>query len=280
MTNLLSSEQVEEFKKNGILVIKSFYDFEQEVLPIQKGIWSVINLMIQKYDLAITQKPFSPTTFDSGYQELIAYDRRLGGEVYDTIKQLPSFLRLVCSIKNENIFCQIRNTDMAGIGRGSYGIRIDNPHEEKFRASWHQDYLAQFGSIDGVVLWSPLLGLTAEMGPVQFCLKSHKDGVVPVYTKDKDHPEKSGAYALTLDKVDERVESYSHIAPLTKPSDLVLIDFLTLHASGFNNSDRSRWSMQFRYFNFKHPSGIELGWRAGYGAGVTLKDILPKYVLD
>jgi hypothetical protein len=277
---MLSAEQLQEFKENGVLVIKSFYDSKTEIEPIQYGIWTIIGLMIKKHELNITQKEFNSSTFDEGYQELIAYDRRLGGEIYDIIKQLPSFLRLVCSIRNEEIIRQIRGTDMVGIGRGSYGIRIDNPKEEKFRAPWHQDYLAQFGSIDGIVLWSSLATLTEDMGAVRFCVGSHKDGVVPVYTKDKQNPEKTGAYALILESEQERINRYPIVAPLTVPTDLVLIDFLTLHASGYNTSVRSRWSMQFRYFNFKHQSGIDLGWRAGYGSGVTLKDVLPEYVLD
>lgn len=277
---MLTEEQVQRFYDDGVLVIPSFYDFEKEIQPIQFEIWRVIGLMIKKYNLPIKQKDFSPENFDSGYIEIITFNRKIGGEIYDTIKQLPSFLRLVTNSKNESIFKSIRKTDMVGIGRGSYGIRIDNPNEERYRAPWHQDFLAQFGSMDGIVFWSPLVEIKEDMGPVHFCLGSHKDGVVPVYTRDNEHPEKTGAYALRMREEKKIVSKYKIVSPLTKPSDLILIDFLTIHSSGFNTSFKSRWSMQFRYFNFLHPSGYELGWRAGYGAGVTLRDILPKYVLD
>lgn len=278
--SLISNSQIEQFKRDGFLILKSFYDAQGEIGKIQFGIWGIIRLMIKKYNLSIVQDEFNPNTFDSGYQEMIAINRRFGAEVYDAIKQIPSFMRLVCKETNEELFKQIRQTNLAGIGKGSYGIRIDNPHEEKFRATWHQDYLAQFGSEDGLVFWSPLKKLYQEMGPVQFCIGSHVDGVVPVYTHDKRNTDKSGAYALVMESELERIKRYSLASPLSEPGDLILIDFLTIHASGYNVSNESRWSMQFRYFNFNHQSGIDMGWRGGYANGITLHDVLPQYVLD
>lgn len=278
--NPLTDKQVQEFREKGLLFIESYYNLQTEIEPIQFGIWKILGLLIKKYNLDIRQSSFTPENFDEGYQALIKHNRQYGAEVYDAIKQIPAFMRLVCNFKNESIIRQIRESNMVGIGKGSYGIRIDNPDEEKYRAPWHQDYLAQFGSIDGIVLWSPLVKMTEEMGPVKFCLNSHKDGVVPVYTKDKMNPEKKGAYALILENAEERINHYTQVSPLSKPGDLILIDFLTLHSSGYNVSPRSRWSMQFRYFNFNHQTGIDLGWRGGYGTGVTLRDVLPEYVLD
>ena len=53
------------------------------------------------------------------------------------------------------------------------------------------------------------------------------------------------------------------------------MDFLTLHQSGQNVSDRSRWSMQFRYFNFADPVGVDIAWAGSYAAGMKFEDILP-----
>ena len=50
-------------------------------------------------------------------------------------------------------------------------------------------------------------------------------------------------------------------------SDLLIMDFLTLHASGHNTSRRSRWSMQSRLFNFREPTGVSHAWRGSYAAG-------------
>lgn len=278
--SIITAAQVEEFKNKGVLVIPGFYDLEEDVRPIQQGIYDLIGLIIGKYQLKIQRPAFEPETFDAGFQDLIAYDRRIGGEIYDAVKQLPAFVRLVAAKKNEELLHQVRGTALAGIAGGGYGIRIDNPTEEKYRAPWHQEYPAQLRSLDGVVLWSPLVPITPELGPVEFCVGSHKGGVIRVLTRDADNPEKSGAYALRLENEAKVIASYPHISPLTRPGDLVLLDFLTLHTSGFNRGTRSRWSMQFRYFNFLDPTGVRIAWKGSFVSGVDFRDVHPELVAD
>ena len=280
MPSPLSATQVEEFRNNGILVVPAFYDSVEEVCPIQKGIYDLIGLIIGKYKLKIRQPAFAPETFDTGFQELIGHDRRIGGEIYDAVKQLPAFVRLVAARKNEEILLQVRGAALAGIAGGGYGIRIDNPNEENFRAPWHQEYPAQLRSLDGLVLWSPLVPITSEIGPVEFCIGSHKGGVIRVLTQDPDNPGKSGAYALRLENEASLIASYQRSAPLTRPGDLVLVDFLTLHRSGFNRSARSRWSMQFRYFNFLDPTGVRIAWKGSFAAGTDFRTVHPELVAD
>jgi hypothetical protein len=277
---ILSQAQIAEFNRNGLLVIRGFYDLETEVIPIQRGIHDLIGLALQKHGLDIERPAFDTATFDWGFQQLIACERQLGGEIYDAVKQIPAFVRLVASQKNESVFRQLRNESFPAVAGGGYGIRIDNPNEEKYRAPWHQEYPAQLRSPDGVVMWSPLVEMTNALGPVEFCVGSHLRGIVQVSTRDPENPDKSGAYALRLKNEAQLISSYPRVAPLTRPGDLVLVDFLTLHASGFNVSDRSRWSMQFRYFNFNNPTGIRIGWKGSFAAGVDFRNVHPELVAD
>jgi Phytanoyl-CoA dioxygenase (PhyH) len=275
-TSLLTIDQIEEFHLNGVLILRSFYDLTTEIEPIQYAIHRIIAILINKYQLPIQQLPFSRENFDSGYQELITYDRQIGGEVYDAIKQIPGFIRLVVSANHDTIFSQLRQSDLPGVAAAGYGIRIDNPLEDKYRAPWHQDYPAQFRSLDGLVFWSSLVPVTQSLGPVEFCIGSHKNGLAPVYTNDPKNPDKSGAYALTIKNEESLISSYPHIAPLTQPGDLIIIDFLTLHRSGLNISERSRWSMQMRYFNFHEPTGIKIGWKGSFASGVKVEEVHPE----
>ena len=274
----LTEAQVERFQRDGVLLVPDFYDLERDIKPIQFFIYRLLGVLARKYDLPIEQDEFRSETFDGGYQSLIAHDRRIGGEVYDAVKQIPAFMRLVADERHAGIFSQLRRTDLPGLAGGGYGIRIDNPFEEKFRADWHQEYPAQLRSLDGLVFWSPLITVTEALGPVRFCLGSHRDGLVPVHTKDPDNPEKLGAYALTLQDKEARVARYEQIAPLTKPTDLLVSDFLTLHASGYNRGERSRWSMQFRYFNFLDPVGVRIGWSGSFAAAVNFQQFHPELV--
>jgi hypothetical protein len=274
MMNLLTDPQAAEFGTNGVLVLPNFYDLESEVAPIQRGIHDVIGEVMRRHGVNDTRKPFSAPDFDDNYLAFIAQDRGWGGEVYDAVKQVPAFLRLVSHPKHELLFRELRPGSTPGVAAGGYGIRIDNPNESRFRAQWHQEYPAQLRSIDGLVFWSPLVPVTQEIGPVQFCLGSHRDGTVPVHVGTGT--DRSGAYALTLKDETEVIARYPVAAPLVSPGDLVVIDFLLLHASGHNVGHRSRWSMQFRYFNFGDPVGRSHGWKGSFAAGVNFRSIHPE----
>lgn len=276
--DLLSDAQVAEFHRNGVLVVPSFYDPESDILPIQRAIHQVIGQVMKRHGIPDARPAFSAERFDDGYQSLIALDRSHGGEIYDAVKQIPAFIRLLADSRHEVLFKALRSGSIPGIAAGGFGIRIDNPREDRFRAEWHQEYPSQLRSLDGLVFWSPLVHMTPELGPVQFCLGSHTGGAVPVLTRPEG--DKTGAYALRLKDETSLLERYRQTAPLTTPCDLVIIDFLTLHASGFNQSSRSRWSLQFRYFNFDNPTGLAHGWRGSYATGIDFRSIHPELCAD
>lgn len=277
---LLTTEQIAEFKLNGVLILRDFYDLERDIRPIQQSIYTLIGILISKYKLPIARPAFSPEHFDSGFQELLAVNRAYGAEIYDAVKQIPAFVRLVGLGVHEQLFRELRTDSVPAVAAGGYGIRIDNPNEDRFRANWHQEYPAQLRSLDGLVYWSPLLAVTEAMGPVEFCPGSQAEGPIPVFTRNRDNPEKTGAYSLTLKDEAALLKKYTHLSPLTRPGDLVIIDFLVLHASGHNRSTRSRWSMQLRYFNFMEATGRAHGWKGSYAAGVDFRAIHPELCAD
>jgi hypothetical protein len=275
MANFLTSRQVKQFKRDGVIVIPNFYK-EQEIVQIQRGIYGVIGQIMKKNDVADIRSPFSALTFDDGYLSLIKQNRAWGGEVYDAIKQIPAFFRLVSHPSHEAILAELRPGALAGIAAGGYGIRIDNPLEDTYRAMWHQEYPAQLRSLDGLVFWSPLVSVSEDMGPPVFCLGSHAEGPLPVCEADPKKVARSGAYALQIYNEGHYLDKYDKAAPLTNPRDLVIIDFLVLHASGYNHSDRPRWSMQFRYFNFAEATGRSHAWRGSYAAGEDFRKVHPE----
>lgn len=275
MSDYLTDEQVAQFNKDGVLIIPDFYKSE-EIQSIQRGIYDVIGQVMIKNGVADTRSSFSPDTFDQGYMQLILENRKMGGEVYDGIKQIPAFFRLVAHQAHEALLAQIRPGSQAGVAAGGYGIRIDNPFEDRFRAMWHQEYPAQLRSLDGLVFWSPLIPITNDLGPVHICPGSHAEGPLPVRHADPDGAGRSGAYSLQILNEEKYLAKYEIVSPLTKPRDLVILDFLVLHASGYNRGNRPRWSMQFRYFNFAEPTGRSHAWRGSYAAGVDFRQIHPE----
>jgi len=275
MSNYLTEQEKAQFAKDGVLIIRQFYR-DEDITPIQRGIYDIIGQILIKNGLPDHRTPFSPDNFDQGYMDLIKQNRAWGGDIYDAIKQIPALIRLVAHPAHEAIFTELRLGSQPGLAAGGYGIRIDNPSEDKFRAMWHQEYPAQLRSTDGLVFWSPLIPVTKELGPVVFCPGSQTEGPLPVCEADPEKVGRTGAYALQIHNEEDYLAKYDHVAPLTFPRDLVIIDFLVLHTSGYNRGTRSRWSMQFRYFNFAEPTGRSYAWRGSYAAGVDFRTIHPE----
>lgn len=271
---LLSAEQCESFDRDGVVVLRNFYDLQRDIEPIQRAIHGVISQVMQRHGVVDTR----PATayFDAGYLDLIRQDRSWGGEVYDAVKQVPAFVRLAAHSQHEQVMRELRPGSLPGIAGGGYGIRIDNPHEDRYRGQWHQEYPAQLRSLDGLVFWSPLVPVSVEMGPVLFHPGSHREEPLPVHTTHPTDPDRKGAYALMLHNEEQVISRYEQIAPLTQPGDVVVIDFLILHASGYNRGDRSRWTMQMRYFNFAEPTGRVHGWSGSFAAGRDFRAIHPE----
>lgn len=274
MTTPIPPQAQAHFAQQGYVVLPGFYDVATDIAPIHEGIRRIVALLCAKYGVAA---PTGTATeaMTQAYPALIARDRAWGGEVYDAIKQIPAFLRLVSKVENEHLFRALRPGSLPGIAAGGYGIRIDNPGEEKFRAHWHQEFPSQLRSSDGIVFWTPLLPISRALGPVQIAAGSQVEGPIPVY-RDAKGVGATGAYALHLDRGAERVARYDHVAPLSQPGDLVLMDFMTLHQSGENTAPFPRWSIQFRLFNFADPLGIRIGWRGSFAAGVDFAAIVPE----
>ena len=276
----ITDEMRADFERDGFIILRDFFDLAASIEPIQQGIHSIIGRVLERAGMDDQRGAFDPAHFDEYYQAIIAKDRSLGGLVYDAVKQIPAFMRLCAHPDLETLFRALRPGSLPGLAAGGYGIRIDNPNEERFRAPWHQEYPAQLRSLNGLVYWAPLVEVTELIGPVKIAIGSHKGGPIPVYTKDPNNPEKAGAYALILQDEASLVARYEQAAPLTRPGDLVVMDFLVLHASGRNVGDRSRWSMQLRYFDFNEPTGTRYGWKGSFASGVDFATIHPELVLD
>ena len=272
----LTSEQVEAFHRDGFVKVPGFYDLVTEIGQIQRAIYDIIGLIADRRDLDLRRRPYHPDYFDAGFNELITIDRGFGSEVYDAIKMVPAFVRLAASEKGEAVMRQLRPHSFPGFVSRGHGIRIDIPGEDSFRSAWHQEYLFQLRSQDGLTLWSPLLRMRPDLGPVIFAPGSHREGIHPVRESATNRP---GAYSWSLEHEAEILRRFPQVAPLTEPGDVIILDFLVLHCSGFNRSTRPRWSMQMRLFNFLEPSGIELGWKGSVADGVTVRDLLPDLVL-
>lgn len=265
-----------DLEEKGFCKIPNFFSYKEDIQPIKFAINKITSLLVEKY-LGKKTIDNSDEDFVESYLELIAHNRSIGGIVYDAVKQIPEFASLVSSKKCAELFKELRNTKLAGLCRGGDGIRIDNPKEEKFKSPWHQEYPVQYGSINGLVYWSPLLEIDMDIGPLHILSGSHKEGLLKVcYPDEKNRT----PYGLRIVNEDELENKYECMKVLCSPGDLLIMDFLTVHKSGNNVSNRSRWSMQYRYFDFLNDEARKIDWANNVSQGNSIEKLYPHYLVE
>ena len=219
---------------------------------------------------------------DSLHENLVAaarLDRKSLGVVYDGIRKLGSFWRLVGAPEVQTAAEQLLRSSALGVAFRSSGIRLDMPDEDRWRSDWHQEYPAQLVSPAGVVAWIPLVGVDQAMGPVRIARGSHREGLLSLVCGDPLNLSKNYTTAMHIPDAEAIAERYPEDAPSTLPGDVVFIDFLTLHASGYNRSPRTRIACQARYVDLCHPEAVARGWIGGMHEGHDFRDIHPDKVI-
>lgn len=255
--SLYEPELYDEFRENGFVILKGFYQDTGFVEKIKKAIkLYVVNAI--KYHI---DRNFDESKYDlnSAYQCLLSRDRSIASRVYDAIKMIPEFNLWSHNPEHYKLAKYLLNATNIGFVRAGDGIRTDSPVNDFF-SPMHQEFGGGQGrSTQGLVLWTPLIDMSKELGPVKVWKKSHQDGVIAI--KGFRDSTKITAYNLELKNSDEINTKYDCIEPLLSVGDLLVFDYLTVHSSGMNNSSNIRFSMQTRFIVMDRPEAIEYLWK-------------------
>ena len=137
-------------------------------------------------------------------------------------------------------------------------IRMDIPHDKLHKLDWHQDRSYYFQNRDGnkgLVIWIPLINITNKIGPMKVCEKSHKLGFISNYQKKLSSKKSSTQRIVDFDR-----QNFKIINLNVNCGDVILMSKNTIHASGKNISNLTRFSLQIRahdlmdpdYLSFRH----------------------------
>ena len=119
--------------------------------------------------------------------------------------------------------------------------------EHKHTLPPHQDYGNMQGSINGVVVWIPLININIAIGPISLIQGSHLNGLV---VKDK-----SIGFGVVDSNIYNNFKSFEY-----EIGDLLIFSAFLIHKSGDNLTNNIRWSCQFRYNDLEDKSFIERGY--------------------
>ncbi|MBK2267747.1 phytanoyl-CoA dioxygenase family protein [Francisella philomiragia] len=117
----------------------------------------------------------------------------------------------------------------------------------------HQDYPSVQGSLDGFVVWIPLVDIDKNKYPLEVIPSSHKNGVLPSIEKDTGWEIKPEYY------------NEKDFIPLEcQVGDVVFMSNFTVHRSSQTGDDRLRIACSTRYDNADEISFIERCYPSAY----------------
>lgn len=266
----------ETYHRNGLALLPAFLDLKRYLEPLWTQLRAVIDLTRAEAGLPESEGE----AFDAGLPELLRTNRRMGGRIYDAVRKLPAYYAIANAPEVWSLVTHLLGTDLLGWCSNGSGIRMDHPDEDKYLAHWHQEYPSQLKSLDMLTLWIPIVPVDDTAGSVLLCPGSHVEGIMPILLHDPLNANRNGSKASEVIDIDRLTQSYPTTSYDTVPGDLLALHGLTLHRSQPNRSNRTRWSMQLRYFNFRDETGRRIGWTEGMLAGVDLRDVHPECVIE
>lgn len=109
------------------------------------------------------------------------------------------------------------------------------------------------GSLDGCIVWMPLVDIDENSYPLELVPGSHTMGLL----ETEDHP-------ATPVVTDERISDSDFEPVLVKRGELVVISGFTVHRTGEKGDGRVRVAVSCRYNNAAEPTFVARGYASPY----------------
>lgn len=252
---------LEHYYSEGWVLIKNFFDYEKEILPIHKDINNLIDLKRKSIGLRGLDSA-EKTINNESFLDLCSVNRGAAGQVYRACRHLPSTLSLLTGAKCTSYAKLLMKTDYLNL-IPYVPIRADIKGEEKYLLNWHQDYPYIQGSTNSVVIWTPLFNQKLHEGGVLVVPGSHKAGIRNVRILDPQNKNnKNGGSSIEMAELSE-FDKAETITSAVDVTDALVFDTLLVHKSLPLINEKIRWSLQMRFADFNHEDAIRRGWPNG-----------------
>jgi ectoine hydroxylase-related dioxygenase (phytanoyl-CoA dioxygenase family) len=161
----------------------------------------------------------------------------------DQINDSPELLALLASEPVKGIAAEVLGAKSVEYNNPRFRVQMPS-FDSVSNLPWHQD--VHYNTIDSpeksVVVWVSLGSITLDMGPVSYIPGSHKMGCLT--KEDFIRPNGKRIWTIPSEIIEQKRE---RVIIDTKPGDVVLIHMYTVHKSGENESNLTKFSAQARY---------------------------------
>ena len=242
---LLNSNQVKFFNNNGYLILDNFFT-DKELDDFTNAFRHLIQFALKKASqihLEIKLEDYVGKEFDEGMMKLEEIDHTFVSDIYDTIYQVPEFLRIVAKSETTQCINQLMNkTDDNPLYTYTSRCRIDPPDDERRTTKWHQEVFYTIPKNEFLQTWAPIiLDTNSENGSIEFCPGSNKNGIA----KQSFNDAKGVATPFVVNN--EIVQNYKTKQVDMKLGQIMIFSSRLIHCSGQNKSKNIRYSLVGMY---------------------------------
>lgn len=146
-------------------------------------------------------------------------------------------------------------------------IFLNSEKTSSYFGNWkipvHQDWRSIQGSLNSVVVWTPIVDCPIELGTLEVIPSSHKEGLLPSEEDEWYNHVK-----------DEYYNDNSFIQVPMESGDALIFSTFLVHRSGTNVSNDIRYSFQYRINDISEPTFIERGYPNPYPSNPPQKELL------
>lgn len=242
---MLDSKQIEFFNNNGYLIIDNYFSMK-ELDDFTTSFRYLIQFALKKASKShpeVKPEDFIGEEFDAGIMRLEEIDHAFVADIYDTIYQVPEFLRIVAKPETSQSINQLLNrADDNPLYTFTSRCRIDPPEDERRTIRWHQEVFYSIPKNEFLQTWSPLIrDANPENGSIEFCVGSHKDGIA----KQSFQNIKGTANRFVINE--EIIQKYEKKQVEMRLGQFMIFSSRLIHRSGKNRSNNVRYSLVGMY---------------------------------
>lgn len=250
-TGALSTAQLEQFDREGYLVVDSFFE-AGDLQPVIDEISAEIEARAREL---VAQGKLSQTYAECGFERQLA---KISAETDSVAKSIwngnlcgPAFFNLIRNPKLLDIAESFCGPEL--IASSVYRLRPKIPNNPYGEVPWHQDsgYMEAYCDKAMVLtVWLPLVNATQENGCMWVIPGVHKTGGLV------RHGWRQGKPYLIIP--DSDLPAREPVCVPVRKFGALFLHNLTPHASFTNEADHVRWSMDLRYQSAALPTNAQI----------------------
>lgn len=266
-SGLVSDGLQDAYRRAGAVLLRGYLD-EDEVAVVRREVESLVVLQLQAAGMPVHS---SERVLEDSAVRLADAARPRIGAIHDAAMKTIAVRRLATSPRLTTLTRALLASETIALNNNTL-VRIDLPGEQRFLFDhWHQDYPYAMVSRHGVVVWTPLVEVSAQIGPVQLRLGSHVRGLLRTKVDPRGH--------FVVDD-DAFIETCPVRDAALYPGDVLAFDVMTAHRSSPNRGSWPRWSLTYRYQDLCDPVSAGEGWPCYYRQGHHFTSVHADAVTD